>query len=86
MDFWLGAMITLIVSLCVSFVAERTQRKAAEECRGECSLCTAHCSGYHCHCLRVKERQRIIAEEEAAISEGIVDPDSECTQVVLETT
>ena len=79
-------MITLVVSLSVSLLAERTQRKAAEECRGDCSRCTAHCSGYHCHCLRVKERQRIIAEEEAAIAEGIVIPDSEYTHVVPETT
>lgn len=86
MDFWYGCMLTLFVSLLVSFVAERTQRKAAEECRGDCSRCTAHCSGYHCHCLRVKERQRIIAEEETAIAEGIIDPDSEPTYVIPETT
>ena len=64
MGFPLGVLLGIVIEFIFARIAERTNKKAGDECLGYCEFCHAHCVGYHCYLVRQREADRLNAELE----------------------
>lgn len=55
----LNVLLGFFLSFIFERICENTNKKAGEECSGDCGQCKAHCVGFHCY----RVRQRVQNEE-----------------------
>ena len=66
LDLVMGAMLGLVVSFVFYRLADKTCKDAASDCGYDCSLCSCHCVGFHCHEMRQARAEHGNTEDVAA--------------------